>query len=310
MKLTVPVRDLKEIDFAHKLWIQDLYAWFIDQDFEKNEKWTWIYNWRITSNGNFPDIDSIIYAVKYCKDRNITLNLTFNILPFVWDEVLLKLALKNIQKIKAHNIIIADINIMKYFKSDKIIISTLSSLYNSLSIQFFLNRYPNINRLVLPRELSIPEKQSIMDDKQTSFEILILNDWCYNSNAMCSSLHFWDIVKKVKYSCRRDDQYYSTHSDMDTKNLQKITGKRNDCKVCSMYFYKKYPDVYFKIAGRVKNTIALKKDMLFSKKILDRLQLNESYKEFISQNIYLHQKIYGKKCDYNNCEYFKSKEVN
>ena len=305
MKLTIPVRNLEEIRFAYKLWIRDVYAWFIDQDFEKNKKWTWIYNWRITPDGNFQNIESIIEAVEYCRNNEMTLNLTFNVLPFVWDEKLLTLALKNIRKIKAHNIIIADINVMKYFQSEKIIVSTLSSLYNSPSIQFFLYRYPNIKRLVLPRELSIREKQSIMDDKQTQFEILILNDWCYNSNAMCSSLHFWEIVKKVKYSCRRDNLYYSKSSNSDTQALQKITWKRSDCKICSIYFYKKYPDLYFKIAGRVKNTIALRKDMLFSKKVLDRLQLNENYSDFVSKNISLHQKIYWEKCDYNNCEYFK-----
>ncbi len=45
--------------------------------------------------------------------------------------------------------------------------------------------------------------------------------------------------------------------------------------------------------------------MLFSKKVLDKLHKNEKYTDFVESNISLHEKIYGKKCDYKNCEYYK-----
>jgi len=304
MKLTVPVRNIAEINFAHKLWIQDVYAGYIDQDLEKQEKWSGIYNGRSSSDWNFQSIKLMKEAVDHAKNLWMRINITFNLLPFVSDNQKMSDIIRKLLSLEANNIIIADVNVMKYFSQQKIIVSTLSSLYNSQAVKFYTSKYPNISRVVLPRELSVREKRSLIRQCDTNFEVLILNDWCYNSNAMCSSLHYGDVIKEVNYTCRRDDTYYS-NDPIQTSKIKEITTNRSDCKVCSTYHYKDIDNIYFKIAGRVKNTVALRKDMLFASQITKNTEKNLSYKEFVGLWIKVHEKIFWKKCNFKQCEFYR-----
>jgi collagenase-like PrtC family protease len=186
-------------------------------------------------------------AVDYAQSLGIRINITFNLLPFVSNNQKMQGIVKKLISLGADNIIIADVNVMKYFPDQNIIVSTLSSLYNSQAVNFYTSKYPNISRIVLPRELSVREKRSLIEANNSKFEVLVLNDWCYNSNAMCSSLHYGDVIKEVNYTCRRDHTYYSENEE-HTKKLQEITTNRTDCKVCSTYHYKDVDNIYFKIA--------------------------------------------------------------
>lgn len=306
MHLVAPIRNINEIDFLLKNWIKEVYWWYIDLDVKESTNWNGIINWRWIKEWNFKDILEIQDAVKALKKNNITFKFTFNTLPYYWDDKILSKAIDNSLKIWFDKVIVADYNLIKHFKNKEITISTLWSIYNSEIIKFFKEKHKNIKRFILPRELSIHEQKTIIanSDKNLEFELLIINDWCYNNNSICGSAHDNQLKKWSVQACHRDIHYKSDDEEVNLK-LNTLTKKRIDCKVCIMYHFKNYKNIFFKIAWRAKDSKKLKKDILFTSCVKKYVNKHSNYKDFVKDTMKTYKKIYWCNCNYEKCEIYQ-----
>jgi len=304
MKLLAPINCIDIIPFYHSLWIKEVYGWFIDTEIREIDPSMWLLNGRPTEEWNFDSLEHIQEAIDACRKVGIKFHITFNLLPYLWDDELLLKAVNNIKTLDFDSIILADINLLPYFEDKEIVISTLSNIYNSYHIEY-LSKF-NVKKIVLPRELSISEQKDIMDSFPTmEFELLILNDWCYNNDGTCSSIHFKYLPKGLEYSCKRDKYFYNTETPEITEKLQGLTLTRWDCKTCLMYFFSDYLDrVSFKIAGRTKTKHLLKKDILFAVQWYKQLEKWLDYNTYNTVNMSLYKKIYQQPCRSESCEMY------
>lgn len=305
MKILAPINSLELIPFYAKIWIKEVYGWFIDTAVQQKLPSMWILNGRPTPKANFENIKVFQQAIDMCKEHGIKFHVTFNLLPYLWDDKLLQLSIENLRSLNFESIILSDINLFQYFNDKEIVVSTLSSVYNSQHISELLSSY-NIKKIVLPRELSIKEQLHLIKKfLNIDFELLVLNDWCYNNDGMCSSVHFKYLPKDVSHSCKRDSEFKIDGAPDISEKLQKLTVNRWDCKTCMIYFFKDYLDrVSFKIAGRAKGVSNIKKDILYATQVYKQLFHWYDYNSYNTANIKIFEQIYKKPCSFENCEMY------
>jgi collagenase-like PrtC family protease len=69
-------------------------------------------------------------------------------------------------------------------------VSTIMSIYNKYQIEYLMEEYPFINRLVLPRELTLKEIEDLAAEfPKVQLEIFISGDKCWYSNGLCFTEH-------------------------------------------------------------------------------------------------------------------------
>ena len=67
--------------------------------------------------------------------------------------------------------------------------SSLNQVINKEGIAYWRER-ANITRVILPRNVNVHEIRDLASAfPDLEFEIFIKNDWCYDSDGICSSLH-------------------------------------------------------------------------------------------------------------------------
>jgi len=303
MKLVVPINSLELIPFYASLWIKEVYGGFIDTKIWEIDDSKWLLNGRPSENANFKDIHEMQLAIDECRKVWIKFHVVFNMLPYLEDDALIKMAVDNIRNLDFDSIILWDINLLEYFSDKEVVISTLSTVYNSYHIELLLEKY-NITKIVLPRELSVKEQKSIIQKfPHINFEILVFNDWCYNNDGTCSSVHFHNLPEWVEHTCKRDKLFYNEKNPEMTKKLVSLSSNKSDCKSCMMYFFKD-EWITFKIAGRSKNIFALKKDILYIVHAYKKLTEMKDYNSFNAFNMALYKKVYVKECGAKNCEMY------
>ncbi len=320
-QITAPVDSLDKIKVFEKLWVRDYYAWWWTfHDWEKKYQYITYINWRSSKTGNFQSIQDFITAIKYSKENNLNLALTFNNLPWISDDKILFDEIKNINETLNPTTVIVYDYLSTWFidKSKTIHISNQATIYDEDTFKHWIYLYPNIKRIIFPRDTLLDSLYYFMCDeklKEKEIEIFIKNQWCYHANN-CTSMHQFWIDRWIPILCDRERKFFSENSTM-SKKLQLLFDSRNDCKVCWLHkvlemkkrtWYKK--DIFLKIVWRTLAINEISKDILFVKIIIATLKWmpNISYKEFFLNNIKLHKKIYWNYCNYNKCQY--SQEIN
>lgn len=303
MKLIVPFKSIDQIPFLKQMGITEVYGGFLDEDSGSENGFT---NGRTTPWANLEWFSGLKEAVEACKENGINFNLAFNTHISTEQQSQLEELVAKIQATGLENIIVTDYNFFPYFPTQNIVISTLASIYNSEHIEFLRSQHNGIIRIIMPRELSVHEHRAIIEKfPDLQFEILILNDWCYRNNGTCSSLHFEELPEWEKMVCEREKEMLHEQDDEVSQQIRKLESTEQHCRVCSMHFFTEFQErMHFKIVGREHSLWSLKKDMLFSTIALKNAQ-STTIRETIKKNIKAWQKVYGKPCNYNNCEYFR-----
>ncbi|USN59015.1 MAG: U32 family peptidase [Candidatus Peribacteria bacterium] len=183
--------------------------------------------------------------------------------------------------------------------------SSLNQVINAQGIQFWRERY-GITRMIFPRNIAVNEIRSLCAQfPDLEFEIFIKNDWCYNSDGVCSSLHLEGLKNGVPYVCNREAKYVTKDVDFQAAYVD-LYRKTLDCKVCMLSQLTDIPNlVSLKIVGREKSLDIILKDLKFVQKSLEYLQVAESTSEFMDFTINLHTKLIHRDCGHKGCEVYK-----
>lgn len=308
MKILAPVKNLLSWIQVVNSWVWEIYFWVVSDEWEKKYNFKSILNRRDWSLANISSFSDAKKLIDYARSKWVESYITLNNSPVINDVELIKEEIKNCIAIKPDALIVKDIYIASLIreidKDIQIHCSSLNQVINSESIKFWIDNF-NISRMIFPRNISINEMKNLCSlFPDLEFEIFIKNDWCYNSDWVCSSLHLEWLKDGIPYVCNRESIYKSDDEKFND-NYMVLQKNMNDCKVCMT---KELLDVKnlvsLKIVGREKSLDIILKDIKFVQSSIEFASLAETNKEFMDFNIINHKKSLKKDCAHKNCEVF------
>lgn len=308
MKILTPVKNLLSWIEIIKNWADEIYFWVVSDSWEGKHGYKSILNRRDWSLANISSYKEWKQLIDYARKNWVESYITLNNSPIIVDLELIKKEIKNAILIKPDALIVKDIFIAdlirKIDKDIAIHCSSLNQVINSQSIKYWEEKY-NITRIIFPRNISANEvKELCLKFPKLEFEIFVKNDWCYNSDWICSSLHLEWLKNWMPYVCNRESRYKTKDENFQKKYLD-LYKKTLDCKICILSELKDIKNlVSLKIVWREKPLPIILNDLNFIKNSVKYLELTESNKEFIDFNIRLHKKILKKDCWYKWCEFY------
>ena len=136
--------------------------------------------------GNFSN-EELKSAVKYCNEKNVRLYVTLNIIAHNEDLVGIEEYLKFLNEIKVDAIIVSDLGILNIVKRTvpdlEVHISTQFSTMNYETIKFLESL--NVQRIILPRELSLEEIREIRSNTTIELEMFVHGAMCMAYSGRC-----------------------------------------------------------------------------------------------------------------------------
>jgi len=136
--------------------------------------------------GNFTN-EELKLAVKYCNEKNVKIYVTLNIIAHNEDLIGIEDYLKFLDDIKVDAIIVSDLGILNIVKRTipnlEVHISTQFSAMNYETIKFLENL--NVQRIILPRELSLEEIIEIRSNTDIELEMFVHGAMCMAYSGRC-----------------------------------------------------------------------------------------------------------------------------
>jgi len=308
MKILTPVKNLLSWIEIIKSWTDEIYFGVVSNQWENKHWYKSILNRRDWTLANISSYEDWKKLIDFARENWVESYITLNNSPIIVDEELIIEEINNCIKINPDALIVKDIYIAglirKIDKDIDIHCSSLNQVINSESIKYWIENF-NISRMIFPRNISPSEiKKLCLEFPELEFEIFIKNDWCYNSDWVCSSLHLEWLKSWMPYVCNREAKYKTSDEDFQKKYLD-LYRKTLDCKICILSELKNIKNlVSLKIVWREKSLQIILNDLNFIKNSLNFLELSDSNNEFIDFNINLHKKLLKKDCGYKWCEMY------
>ncbi|CCK78805.1 U32 family peptidase [Desulfobacula toluolica] len=195
MKIITPISNVSELDMLLHNGADELYCGL------RTPEWDEIFGQGLWMNRRSPqqanlssweDLEKITTAAHNNSVKvSITLNASFY--PEKGIACILKLCDRIVNQACVDALIVSDLNLLIALSKEKlpvrIHLSSLGSCFNSHSIDFY--RSLGVDRIILPRQLTLPEIKSIVQanaDKM-EFEVFALNDGCYFEEGFCQTSH-------------------------------------------------------------------------------------------------------------------------
>lgn len=215
------------------------------------------------AKANFTSINDLAEAIKIGKDRNKIFHLVLNNHQFSRTQA--KYAHETIQRfaeIGGDGVVVADISLIPWVKECGMdaVISTDLPVYNSETVRFLVDRY-SINRLVIPRDMTLDEIQSIKNRfPDVELEVFIINGPCRFADSVCLPIHstehgaFCRFLDQCKYTYISSDGT-SLSQEVQLKLQENLVVYKNfffnmACGLCGIFRLQEIGVEYLKVVGR------------------------------------------------------------
>lgn len=272
-------------------------------DWNKNYHIINSINRRYFEDANFKDLKELEHTLKLINDYNASFFITMNAPYYVPEQYdYLQKYIHIMEDIGVTGTIASDMDLIKFIKDKhpklKIHVSTVSACINIESIDFFADL--NVDRIVLPRELTLEEILEIRANTNIELEVFSSPFGCSGIDGYCGYQH---IHEEGNSPCIHtspelfSNQIYTEETSVNI-SLQ-------DCKLCQIFdFYKSGIDS-IKIIGRGDPLPLIQKKIILLKKIFNFLKKKEdlkkgSFHEFVIKEIAPKSSF---KCNIERCIY-------
>jgi len=308
MKVLTPVKNLLSWIEIIKNWTDEIYFWIVSKDWQDKYNYTNILNrrdWNLANISSYSDAKKLI---NFARSNWVKSFVTLNNSPQIPDERQINEEIKNIISVNPDWLIVKDLFvadlIRKIDKNIEIHCSSLNQIINTSWIQLWIEKY-NISRMILPRNVSVNEIRELATSfPDLEFEIFVKNDWCYNSDWICSSLHLEWLKEWIPYVCNRESRYKGKNNEYNDKYIE-IYKKSLDCKICILSKLRDIKNIVsLKIVWREKPLNIILNDLKLVKNSVKFLKLSENSNEHMNFNINLYKKLLKKECSYKDCEIY------
>jgi len=271
-QILTPLWKWYDVEKLIQLWANEFYFWI---DFTK----------QLNKRDNEKAQISIEEANKFLKLREkypVKFFIALNEAPVEWGDKQIydKLSVL-LAQINPDAFIVRDFavikTLMKIKKDVKLHISSLAQVWNENALEFYKDfLWDSFERFIFSRDIAWPEAfEIIKNNPELEFEIFALNEWCWNVDGLCSSLHGTWKKQWVPFICHREYAY-----PWD-ENLKKIIYGRTSCKVCNFWKFKDIENIIsLKIVWRWADFEQIKRNVKYVKSLLDWIQLADDYDEY------------------------------
>lgn len=191
-------KDIKEyISLLIKSWADEFFVWY-NPPYWYEKFWFEVSpNMRFAEHEQVNDFDTLKQITQEIHSHKLEIFANLNFWYYT-DETFpfIQKIIQEFEEIWIDWIICSSISVLEYLKSikykGKINISTITSLYNTESIRFFLKNY-DVNKIILSRELTLKEIEELLNAfPNTKFEVFWEWDFCRYNNWLCFAEHkYW-----------------------------------------------------------------------------------------------------------------------
>lgn len=271
-QILAPLGRWYDVEHLIKLWANEFYFWI---DF------TSVLNKRDNKQAQI----SIQEANEFLKLREkypVRFFIALNEAPIEWDDKQIYEHLKILlDKIKPDAFIVRDFAVIQALRkiqpNVKLHISSLAQVWNENALNFYKDFLgENFERFIFSRDIAWPEAfEVIKNNPQLEFEIFAINEWCWNVDGLCSSLHWTWKKNWIPFICHREYAY-----PWDEK-LKKIIYGRTSCKVCNFWRFKDLENIIsLKIVWRWAPFEQISRNVKYLKSILNYIKLADDFDEY------------------------------
>ena len=184
----------EKINELMKVWATEFFVWYAPNYWYENFWFEISPNWRQSAQAQIQSKTELKEIRDYISNKKWEMLMTLNANSYndtVWEQV--KRMIQDWIEIWIDWFIVSDLWVLDYLDEIdykwKINLSTIFNIYNKESIRFFIENY-NINRVVLPREVTLKEIISITKEfPQMDFEVFLSWDHCIWNNGSCFTEH-------------------------------------------------------------------------------------------------------------------------
>lgn len=274
-KILAPLWKDYDVEKLIKLWANEFYFWI---DFTKS------LNKRDNEKAQIIIEQANEYLLLREKYPDIRFFIALNEAPVDWDDKQIEEKLsKLLSLISPDAFIVRDFSVIstlkKIDKNIKLHISSLAQVWNENALDFYKELlWDNFERFIFSRDISSLEALEIIKNNNSlEFEIFALNEWCWNIDGLCSSLHWTWRKEWVPFICHREYAY-----PWD-KDLKKLIYGRTSCKVCSLWKFKDIENIIsLKIVWRWAPQEQIERNIKYLKSLLSYIDLSDNFNEFQS----------------------------
>ncbi len=181
----------------------------------------------------------------------------------------------------------------------KVHLSTLSTVFNSRSARFYTGL--GVNRIVLPRELTVPEMAGIIkSNKVASFDSFIMIGKCPNIEGFCSFTHnspnlVWPCEERYRIDVIKGDT--KAGEIIKAQKGWSLVNRRQACGLCAVPRLKKAGVSALKLVGRGGPTEVKVAVTQAVRAVLDLVDGGIAEEEMHASARLLYRKIFGTDCN-------------
>jgi len=288
-KIVLAIAPINFIKWDYSLfnYADEFYLWYVNipkvewnETLISNKRWYRYSNFNISNDEH---IDILKKINKYKKKLDKKISLVLNNIGLLNDLNNLKQEIDYILSlIQIDRFIAADFYILKFVQENypniQVNLSSLA-LFSNISHFNLIKDFPNIKRIILHRDIDEDTILSFLNyleknNLNIELEFFAMNEWCYNIDWLCYSLH--NIDEHIPFVCQRNWLYKNKY----------ITGfmqKRSNCQICLLWTIKNIDKIeqrkkifqkvnFFKIPWRWHNNLVLKDYAIATKQLIKEIQ--------------------------------------
>lgn len=234
LQILSPLARLEDAEPLMEVGADEFYSGFINAHFQHGNK-------RENPKASFSDLSALSECVERIHAQGKKLNLALNERIYKDNIDSVRAYIEEIDSLPFDAYIVQDYAILKLLTEHQtkkaVHLSSLAQVWNVDAISYYQALFPIIKRIIFSRDVVMDEMETIcrlMPD--TEFEAFILNDWCYNVDGICASLHHEVKQKGIPYICHREYLYkHVRECETMTQSFQKVLRNRPACFACAMY---------------------------------------------------------------------------
>lgn len=310
LKIVAPINNYEEIKCVIDYGADEIYFGYLDKEW--SEKYgAYTGNRRENYEANITDRNYLKRVIHYLNERGIKYAVTMNDRYSNGQYNDLKKVLDILASENVENIIVSDIGLImaitEWGYDFKVQISTGGGTFNHLSASFYKS-VGNVSRIILPRQLTINEINTIADDS-LEYEVFGIYGKDPYIDAFCRFHH--GINKCISgigpCGCMRVNEasLIMNSSSIGTPFKCLNTLYVDGCAACALSNMDSSIIGYVKVVGRSAKTQRKLEAIKMMKKAVEIASSNLPQEEKILMNKRNFKSIFQKECEMNNCYFIE-----
>lgn len=195
MKIVAPFSRVNEVEMLLHWGADELYCGVHTPEWQAHFGTDWWMNRRSPEQANILSQSDMKTALDLAHHGGVPVYLAMNT-PFYPDgstDYMVRLARELAESLGIDGLIVSDINFLLQLRQlnlpVRLHMSSLGGVINSRTVRFYQSL--GIRRIILPRQMRVPEIRRIIDDSpdDMEFEVFAVNDGCFFEEGYCQTTH-------------------------------------------------------------------------------------------------------------------------